>query len=227
LRYGSRGPKVKQLQQKLIAKLGSGAVGTAGADGIFGKNTLKAVRAAGLPDQISEETFATITGGEATLIFNPSEVANTLFNQASSENEDGVISSLRQIMDTSQYESVSNYYKNIRAFRNSFMGRTIVTDLLDYVFASSSGAKDRVKTELRRIGLKENAGKWSLSGFAGFKDLITLSNTWVRDSKGNIIQVKKNTILGDETGARNGMTYFRALDNTIAMVPTRDVGYVR
>ncbi|MCU0430715.1 MAG: hypothetical protein MUF42_12190 [Cytophagaceae bacterium] len=227
LRYGSRGPKVKQLQLKLMAKLGAGAVGSAGADGILGKDTLKAIRAAGLPDLISEEIFITITGGEATLIFNPSQVAENLFRNASSESEDGVIAALREMQDTSHYESVNNYYKNIRALRNSFMGRTIVTDLLNYVFTTSSPAKERVKTELRRIGLKENAGKWSLSGIYGLRDVITITNTWVRDAKGNIIQVKKNTILGEETGARNAMTYFRALDNTIAMVPTRDVGYLR
>jgi hypothetical protein len=78
------------------------------------------------------------------------------------------------------------------------------------------------------MGLKLDAssGRWSLSGFAGFRDIITITDTYVIDRNKNRIPVRRNTILGDEQQVSNGMTMFKAIDNSMALVPSGHVKYV-
>ena len=155
------------------------------------------------------------------VVFNPADIAARLYRAAQQKSINEVLTILKEIKSVQDYSSVNDYYK-----KQSFISRTIVTDLLDYAFKSSEANKRLIRDEFLRIGLKVNSsGIWSLQGLRLYKDLITLRDSVVIDSKNNRIPVKKNTILGDEMEIANGMTWFRSIDNTILKVPTRDVKY--
>ncbi len=218
LKRGSKGARVRQLQQALKQNDPSIKV-----DSIFGKGTESALLAAGYGKKVDEALFNQIVSNEPAILFNPQELAEKLYGSAQSRNIESVLSVLKQIKDVSQYTAVNNYYK-----KQGFISTTIVTNLLDKAFAADSLAKQRIQSEFLRMGLKhhEDSGKWSLQGFSAYRDIITVTDTYIIDQQQNKIKVARNTILGDEQEVANGLTLFRAIDNTMAMVPTRDVKYV-
>lgn len=219
LKRGSRGTRVMMLQQA-FAKATPGIM----VDGQFGPQTAGALKKAGYPEVVDQALFNKITGtnnGVLQVVFNPGAIAVDLYKAAQGKNLGGVTLMLRQIKSVSDYSSVNEYYK-----KQSFISRTIVTDLLDYAFKNEQAAKEQIKNEFLRIGLKVNSsGTWSLQGIRLYKDLITIRETVVTDSKNNKIPVRRNTILGDEMEEANGMTWFRSVDNSILKVPSQDVKY--
>lgn len=69
LQMGSRGPQVKSLQKVLLKKGGAIAeaiTSTGGADGVWGKGTEKAVKAAGYPSVITEAKWQKIINDTVT-----------------------------------------------------------------------------------------------------------------------------------------------------------------
>lgn len=62
LKNGSKGAKVKQLQNALIKKYGASILPKYGADGMFGKETAAALVRAKLPATINETTFNSFVG---------------------------------------------------------------------------------------------------------------------------------------------------------------------
>jgi peptidoglycan hydrolase-like protein with peptidoglycan-binding domain len=219
LKRGSRGARVRLLQQALSKTTPSIMI-----DGIFGPQTASALKSAGYSETVDEILFNKITGvtGQSIqIVFNPSALAASLYKMAQAKNLDGVLSGLRHLKTVSDYSSVNEYYK-----KQSFISRTIVTDLLDYAFKYNDSAKSAIKNEFMRIGLKVNdEGTWSLQGIRLFKDIITIRATVVTDSQNNKIPVRRNTILGDEMEVANGMTWFKSIDNSILKVPSQDVKY--
>jgi hypothetical protein len=219
LKQGSKGTRVLMLQQALSKTTPSILI-----DGIFGPQTTGALKGAGYPEVVDEALFARITGsgsGNIQVIFNPASLATGLYKAAQNRNLSEVLKSLRQIKTVSDYASVNDYYK-----RQTFISKTIVTDLLEYAFKGNEAAKDEIRNEFLRMGLKMNsAGTWSLQGFRLYKDLVTIRETVVTDSLNNRIPVHRNTILGDELEVANGMTWFRSVDNSVLKVPTQDVKY--
>jgi hypothetical protein len=226
LKRGSRGTMVTMLQQALAKKLGDPTFKVyGGIDGQFGAGTVKALKKAGFADTIDEVTFNKITGrtnsSDLHLIFNPVDIAARLYKAVQARDIETVLSQLRQIKTVTDYSSVNGYYK-----KQSFISKTIVTDLLDFAFKGNEEAKGQIRNEFLRIGLKTDpSGKWSLQGIPLYKDLITLRETLVIDVENNRIPVKRNTILGDEVRVQNGITWFRSIDNRILKVPTQDVKY--
>ena len=219
LKKGSKGAKVKQLQQALAKTVSSLTV-----DGNFGTQTVKALRTAGYAQVVDEPLFNRITGTNSEaikIVFNPSSLAVNLYKAAQNKNAEQVLSLLQQLNSVSDYSSVNDYYK-----RQSFISKTIVTDLLEYAFSNDAVVKEKIKNEFTRMGLKVSAtGTWSLQGIRLFKDLITIRETVVIDTRNNRIPVKRNTILGDEVQVANGMTWFRSIDHTLLQVPTQDVRF--
>jgi hypothetical protein len=219
LKQGSKGTRVLMLQQVLSKTNPSILV-----DGIFGPQTAGALKGAGYPEVVDEALFARITGsgnGNTQVIFNPASLATGLYKAAQTRNLSEVLKSLRQIKTVSDYASVNDYYK-----RQTFISKTIVTDLLEFAFKGNEAAKDQIRNEFLRMGLKMNSsGTWSLQGFRLYKDLVTIRETVVTDSLNNKIPVHRNTILGDELEVANGMTWFRSVDNSVLKVPTQDVKY--
>ncbi len=218
LKRGSRGSRVSMLQQAL-AKTSPGI----SVDGQFGSQTASALKSAGYPETVSESLFNRITGGSGslTVVFNPAVLATSLYSGAQSKNLEKVLSVLKQLKTVSDYSTVNEYYK-----KQSFIAKTIVTDLLDYAFKSNEAAKTQIRNEFLRMGLKvSSTGTWSLQGIRLYKDLITIRETVVTDAQNNRIPVRRNTILGDELEVSNGMTWFKSIDNSILKVPTQDVKY--
>lgn len=219
LKRGSRGSRVTMLQQALAKTSPSISI-----DGQFGPQTAGALKAAGYPDVVDQALFNKITGSSKTamtVVFNPGTVASTLYRAAQAKDITGVLSALKQIKSGSEYSSVNDYYK-----KQSFISKTIVTDLLEYAFKYDESAKAQIKNEFLRMGLKvDTSGTWSLQGLRLYKDLITIRETVVTDSQNNKIPVRRNTILGDEIEVSNGMTWFKSIDNSILKVPTQDIKY--
>ena len=219
LKRGSRGERVKILQRALSKSTPSIAV-----DGQFGPQTAGALKTAGYPEVIDETLFNQITGaassgGSLTVVFNPAALATSLYTSAQAKDITGVLSVLKQVKSVSDYSSVNEYYK-----KQSFISKTIVTDLLSYAFKYDESAKTQIRNEFLRMGLKvDGSGTWSLQGIRLFQDLITIRETVVTDSQGNKIPVRRNTILGDEMEVSNGITWFKSVDNSILKVPTQDV----
>lgn len=227
LQRGSKGMKVMMLQQALAIILNDKNFSSyGGVDGDFGPKTETAIKAAGYPTVIDERTYNEITSsitGKLYISFNPSEVADRLYGYAQLKNLEGVMGELKKIGTTSQYTSVNDYYK-----KKGFVSKTIVTDLLNNAFGNDEDAKENIRQEFFRIGLKLNqsTGKWSLSGIPTVKDIVTLADTFVKDKQGNYILVKKNVILGAERKKANGYTQFESLQGITYTVPSAMVGYV-
>ena len=219
IKRGSRGERVKLLQKALAKTTPSIAI-----DGQFGPQTAGALKTAGYPETLDEGLFNQITGSSGsganvTVVFNPSTLAKSLYTSAQAKDLTGVLYVLKQMKSVSDYSSVNEYYK-----KQSFVSKTIVTDLLSYSFKYDESAKTQIRNEFLRMGLKvDDSGTWSLQGLRLYKDLITIRETVVTDSSGNKIPVRKNTILGDEIEVSNGMTWFRSVDNSVLKVPTQDV----
>lgn len=224
LKRGSRGSRVTALQQGLARIIGTVAMNAnGGIDGQFGAGTANALKQAGYGEVVDETTFNKITGGVAVaqVIFNPSDVATRLYRAAQSKTLSLVLAILKEIKSVSEYSVVNDYYK-----KQTIVSKTIVNDLLSYAFVKDESAKSQLKNEFLRIGLKmDSSGTWSLQGIQLYKDLITLRETVVTDTRNNRIPVRRNTILGDEIKVENGLTWFRSVDDSVLSVPTQDVKY--
>lgn len=218
LKRGSRGANVRALQQALLKTSPTLIV-----DGQFGVQTATALTKAGLPEIVDASQFANITSSDALhVVFNPALLAQDLYKASQGKNLPTAISILVQIKSPSEYSAVNEYYK-----KQSFISKTIVTDLLDYSFQDDELAQEQIRKQFLRIGLKVNSsGTWSLQGVKLYRDLITITHSVVTDSKGNKIPVRKSTILGDEINVQDGMTWFRSVDNSVLKVPTQDVKYI-
>jgi len=219
LKRGSKGTRVTTLQQALSKTTPSILI-----DGQFGPQTAGALKNAGYPEIIDEALFNKITGASKNtvqVVFNPSSLALSLYSAAQSKNLSQVLSVLNQLKSVSEYSAVNEYYK-----KQGFISKTIVNDLLEYAFKNNEAAKVQIRNEFLRIGLKvSSTGTWSLQGLRLYKDLITIRETVVTDSRNNRIPVRRNTILGDELEVTNGMTWFKSIDDSILNVPTQDVKY--
>jgi hypothetical protein len=219
LKRGSKGTRVNVLQQVLSKTSPSILI-----DGQFGPQTATALKNAGYPEIVDETLFNKITGASKNtvqVVFNPSSLALSLYNAAQSKNLSQSLSVLKQLKSVAEYSAVNEYYK-----KQGFISKTIVNDLLEYAFKSNEAAKVQIRNEFLRIGLKVSiAGTWSLQGLRLYKDLITIRETVVTDSRNNRIPVRRNTILGDELEVANGMTWFRSIDDSILNVATQDVKY--
>lgn len=219
LKRGSRGTRVTMLQQALSKTTPSIMI-----DGQFGPQTAGALKTAGYPEIVDETLFNKITRstkGSVQVVFNPSALAESLYKGAQAKNLAQVMDILKQLKSVTEYSAVNDYYK-----KQSFISKTIVTDLLEYAFKSNEAAKVQIRNEFLRIGLKvSSTGTWSLQGIRLYKDLVTIRETVVTDARNNRIPVRRNTILGDELEVANGMTWFKSIDNSILKVPTQDVKY--
>ena len=82
LKKGSKGEKVKALQQALIAKFGASIMPRYGADGDFGNETAAAIKTAGLPSTIDLSTFNALTGGGSNTSSNGGSSNNSTIDAA-------------------------------------------------------------------------------------------------------------------------------------------------
>ena len=203
LKKGSKGAKVKALQDALIAKNGKGILPHYGADGGFGNEMIAALKKLNLPDSIDESTYNVIVQSSASS-FDASAISKSLYKDAVNKNISGVISSLQKMQSKSDYSSVSNEFKKY-ALRG--VSQTLVNGLLGSF--SDENQKQQIGLEFSRMGLKYDGSKWSLSGLDGFK-VITTEATIVWRTPQEGAKVPAKMILGTEVAQRGEFTLFES-----------------
>jgi hypothetical protein len=213
LHKGSRGAKVKAFQQALIAKYGSSILPKYGADGDFGNEVAAALKKEGLPSTVDESTYNSIVGGGSgnnssnkgvSDSFDPSGVANSLFTAVQNSDFSTTLSVLRKINDTTQYAAADVVYKTLAPFLG--VHKTIVTGVLE-AFTDSS-QQQQINSEFTRMGLKNNSGKWTLSGLEQHPLVIANEDTEVFEKNDAMHPVPKGTTLGYPFAIKEGWVYF-------------------
>jgi len=202
LKKGSRGQRVKALQDALIAKHGKDILPKFGSDGDFGSEMVNALNKLSLPLSIDENTYKSITNGGDASKNNASELAKTIYKACANKNLQNALSAIKQIKTTDDYSEISNEFMK---YRIGGVRKTLVNGLLDSF--TNETQKQQIRVEFLRMGLKFDGNKWSLSGFLGLT-LITRKNTHVWKSPNEKVEVPANTILGTEIMQLNGFTCF-------------------
>jgi len=199
LKKGSKGAKVKTLQQSLISKYGKSILPKYGADGDFGSETVNALKKLNLPEEIDDSSFNVLTKGNA---INASEVAKTLYKNAVNKNLAQVLFTLRGMKSKEDYSAASEEFKKypLRGVR-----QTLVNGLLSSF--TDEKQKQQIRLEFTRMGLKYDGSKWSLSGIDG-SAIITKEKTVVWKNSREGIKVPANMVLGTEITERDGYTAF-------------------
>lgn len=200
LKSGSRGEKVRQLQEALIQKHGAPILPKYGADGDFGSETTKALQKLGLPTTITESTFNVIVSDVKAQTVS---LGKELFTAAEKKDFNKALSVLKKMKNTEDYTTANEYFKEHRI--NGGVRQTIVNGLLN-VFSTVS-QKEKIKFEFLRMGLQFDGSKWSLSGLDGLP-LITKEPTmvWIDATKG--VNVPARMVLGNEVSKRLDYTLF-------------------
>ena len=198
LHKGSKGAKVKALQEAILSKNGSSILPRYGADGDFGSEMTAALSKLGLPASIDESTFNVIVQGGAS----HGEIAGTLYKAAQSKNYSKAISTLKQIKTKDQYSTVSQEFMN---YRLGGVRQTLVNGMLSSF--PNSAQKQQISLEFSRMGLRYDGNKWSLSGLDG-NSIITCEDTMIRSESKQDIKVPVNAVLGTEIGRKNGLSLF-------------------
>jgi hypothetical protein len=201
LKKGSKGAKVKALQDALIAKNGKEILPHYGADGDFGSEMVTALKKLNLPDTIDESTYNVIVQS-STSSFNASALAKALYKDAVNKNIIGVINSLKKLRTKDDYTAVSNEFKK---FSLRGVSQTLVNGLLGSF--TDENQKQQIRLEFSRIGLKYDGTKWSLAGLDGFK-VMTAQPTIVWRTPKEGAKVPAQMILGTEIANSNGFTLF-------------------
>jgi hypothetical protein len=227
LKKGSKGAKVKALQQALMAKYGASILPKYGADGSYGNEVIAALKKEGLPSSVDESTYNSIVGANASNApsntsnsslsdSDAKDIAKAIYDAVENNNNDtdkgfaAAVKTLKRINNTDDYKKVNAVFEANYKFWGTLweVSKSIVTELLDNYTASDQ--KVSLRLEFSRIGLKydSNSEKWSLPLSGLPYQLITTSDTEVLDKNGAAIKVKANTLLGNPVGTRKGWLYF-------------------
>jgi len=214
LKKGSRGEKVKALQNALIAKHGKTILPKYGADGDFGTELVNALKKLSLPERIDQSTFNVLV---SSMKADYSKLASELVQAVNAKNFTKSMSLLAQISAKEDYSKVSDIFKQARIAGG--VRQTLVNGMLNTF--SSEAQKQAIRMEFIRMGLKYDGDKWSLSGLSGFR-IITHQPALVWKDPKTAIQVPANMILGTEVSKRgihtlfeNNFTYFLVLTKSI------------
>ena len=199
LKKGSKGTKVKALQDSLIAKNGKAILPRYGADGDFGSELVAALKKLNLPDTIDESTYNVIAQSSA---IDSGLLAKALYKDAVNKNISGVIASLKKMNSKDDYTAVSNEFKKL-TLRG--VSQTLVNGILGSF--SDETQKQKIRLEFSRMGLKYDGTKWSLAGIDGFK-VMTIESTTVWRTPNEGAKVPAQMILGTEIATNKGFTLF-------------------
>ncbi len=219
LKKGSKGARVKQIQDVLISKLGKDILGKAGADGDFGSKTEAALTKASFPITIDENTFNVITQGNVEN-FDADATATELYNAATKKDFLSALKSLQKLKSKEDYTSVSESFKN--NYRVNGVHQTLVNGMLGSF--SNEKQKQSIRLQFTRMGLNYDGKKWSLSGLET-ASIITNQATivWEHPSKG--IKVPANMVLGKEVTRRGEHTLFEN-NGKHFLVQTKTINYL-
>ena len=228
LKRGSKGELVKNIQEALIKKYGSGILPKFGADGYWGSEMDAALSSKNLPSIISADEFKKIlTAGSSSSTsskpkpkFNPSLIATNLRIAIIDDDLAKAKRVLGRIWTVKGYKKVNEIFKEKRI---GGVRKTIVNALLTKF--SSTSEKKALNAHFYRMGLKFNGSQWSLSGIAE-EQIKSIEDAKVWDSNGRSIKVPKNTILGCFLDAQKDVTSFQTLDDKILFTHTKCICYV-
>ncbi|MDP3557668.1 MAG: hypothetical protein Q8T03_09860 [Bacteroidota bacterium] len=219
LKKGSKGARVKQVQEVLISKLGKDSLGKAGADGDFGSKTEAALTRAGYPTSIDENTFNVIVQGDSGS-FDADKTSTELYNAATKKDFPNTIKSLQKLKSKEDYTSVSESFKN--NYRVNGVHQTLVNGMLNSF--TDEKQKQSIRLQFTRMGLNYDGKKWSLSGLET-SSIITTQATivWEHPRKG--IKVPANMVLGKEVTQRGEHTLFEN-NGKHFLVETKTINYL-
>ena len=217
LKKGSKGDKVKALQQALINNYGAGILPKYGADGDFGSELSTALKAKALPDTIDESTFNVIVKGSSP---DPAQTALQLYAAAIKKDYNKVMALLKTIHNTSDYKAVSNVFMN--NYRINGVRQTLVNGMLNS-FADAS-QKQAIRFAFTSMGLKYDGSKWSLAGLEEHLTIITNRPSKVWKDPKHYVEVPPNMVLGKEVSKRNNFTLFEN-GNQYFLIASEDVNY--
>jgi peptidoglycan hydrolase-like protein with peptidoglycan-binding domain len=216
LKKGSKGDKVRLLQQALIAKYGKSILPKYGADGDFRTETITALKTKGLPVSIDASTFNVLTDGIKAA---SSSLGDDLYKATAAQNFNKVLEALQKMNSTADYTAANDRFKN---YRINGVRKTIVNALLSTF--NRPEQQSSLKFEFLRTGLQYNGDKWSLSGLGGLP-IITVQPAIVWVNQRKRLQVPARVVLGNEISRRLDYTLFEN-QGKYFLVPTRCVRYL-
>ena len=246
LQSGSRGTMVTMVQQALLNKGGQPALiiketsfKNGKPDGVFGKGTERALRAAGFPSVLTQTIFTNLVGnsGKDTAI-EAGAIAKELISSANRQNLFGVLSNLQKITSVSQYQQVSTYFQNVRILGTRVT--SLVNALLSVAFKRKELEKVKIRAEFRRMGLQQNAkGVWFVPtmGYLGAFDAQSnqIAHQWnlavvekptlLKAEDGSFIvpELQQGTVVGYITGMENGVTRILTQSGETVYAPTQNL----
>jgi hypothetical protein len=218
LKKGSKGEKVRQLQEALIAKFGKTLMPKYGADGQFGSELTNALKAKGLPATIDEQQFTILTSVDTT------DTATKIYNALTKKDFSTTVAALKTLRDTNDYKTVGDQFK---AKRFNGVSTTLVTGALNTF--SDPSQKQQIQLEFSRMGLKYDGTKWSIpEGVAGLpaRQIIAVRPTKVWQDAKHALSVGTNVVLGREIASSGGITLFDTVDGFRLYVMTGHVRYM-
>ncbi len=246
VKKGSRGSLVVMIQNALLAKGGQAAMiiketsfRNGRVDGIFGKGTERALRAAGFPSAITQSIFTTLVGKTTTSGFDATSISKEIINAANKRNLFGVLGGLKKINSVSQYQSVSTFFQGVRIV--GIRVTSLVNALLSVAFKQKELEKVKIRSEFRRMGLKQNArGVWFIPGLGSVintfeRNTDQINNEWnlaiavkptlLKATDGSFIvpELAPNTVVGYITGMENGTTRILTQSGETVFAPTRNL----
>ncbi len=218
LKRGSKGEKVRQLQEALIAKFGKAILPKYGADKQFGSELENALRAKGLPATIDEQQFSILTSVDTT------DTATKIYDALTKKDFSATVAGLKTLRDTKDYKTVGDQFK---AKRFNGVSTTLVTGALN-TFPDPS-QKQQIQLEFSRMGLKFDGSKWSVpEGVAGLpvRQIMATRPTKVWQNAKHALSVGTNVVLGREIASSGGITLFDTVDGFRLYVMTGHVCYM-
>lgn len=160
LKIGSTGQRVVKLQQALD-RLGY----KIGVTGIMNLDTIQKLNSMGYPALVLETHYNEILtkAGVSILdiVFDPKAIALELHQAISNQNIILTINTLRKIKDIQSYESTKNEFIKRPVYSNAsarnISTTSLVNGVLEVAFKNDEPAKEQLRKEFIRMGLKWNA----------------------------------------------------------------------
>lgn len=200
LQRGSKGDKVRALQEVLIVKHGKQILPRYGADGDFGSEMAAALKKLKMPSVINESTYNVLVQGHKATT---STLAQQIFAAASKKDFNTTVKLLKQLKTKDDYKQTGEEFKNYRL--GGGVRQTLVNALLNTF--SKEEQKQAIRFEFLRMGLQFDGKKWSLDGFDGVS-IVTVEPTTVWINSQESIAVPAKMVLGNEITKRLDYTLF-------------------
>ena len=199
LKRGSKGDKVKALQEALIEKFGKTIMPHYGADGFFGAEMIAALKKLKLPATINETTYNVLVQGHVST---KTTSAQKLYEAATKSDFKTALALLKTIKSKDDCQQVVNEFRN---FRINGVRQTLVNGMLNSF--TKDEQKQAIRFEFIRMGLQYDGNKWSLSGLGGLP-VITTEETTVWLNANNGVKVPNRMVLGNEVSRKLDYTLF-------------------